>query len=392
MRTAAWDAWVERARAVRIESELTRRGIRLRGNGIERAGPCPVCGGDDRFSINTHKQVFFCRGCGGKGDVIDLVELLDGTDFAHAVETLAGAPPPQSNGKNEKGPNAREVVVAIYHYRDADGALSFAVERIEFELPDGSFMMKDGKRHKIFKQKRPDPDHPGMWIPNVNGVPPLIYHLPQVTEALAAGQQILIVEGEAKADLLWSWNVPATCCSQGAGKWRSEHSQQLRGADIVILPDNDASGRKHRDIVARSLSGIASRIQVLTLPGLAEKDDIRDWAAAGGTVDALHDLIVEAAKPWTPQEVTEGNGGDADAEQGIGEWNAGLDIELPPPRGWLLGNIFCRCFISSLFADGGVPPHGIEITAVSAIFWHDHRSAHRKRLLRPAKWGRTANR
>jgi hypothetical protein len=34
--------------------------------------------------------------------------------------------------------------------------------------------------------------------------------------------------------------------------------------------------------------------------------------------------------------------------------NAGDDHELPPPRGWLLGNIFARKFISTLLGDGGV--------------------------------------
>jgi hypothetical protein len=38
----------------------------------------------------------------------------------------------------------------------------------------------------------------------------------------------------------------------------------------------------------------------------------------------------------------------------LGEWDAGDDLELPPPRGWLLGNVFCRRFMSSLLADGGV--------------------------------------
>jgi hypothetical protein len=38
----------------------------------------------------------------------------------------------------------------------------------------------------------------------------------------------------------------------------------------------------------------------------------------------------------------------------LGEWDAGNDTEMPPPRGWLLGNIFARKFMSSLLADGGV--------------------------------------
>jgi hypothetical protein len=77
------------ARAVRIDDEIARRGIRLRGK-VERIGPCPVCGGADRFSINTRKQVFNCRGFGG-GDVIAMVQHLDGCTFAEAVLTLAGA-------------------------------------------------------------------------------------------------------------------------------------------------------------------------------------------------------------------------------------------------------------------------------------------------------------
>jgi len=39
---------------------------------------------------------------------------------------------------------------------------------------------------------------------------------------------------------------------------------------------------------------------------------------------------------------------------GLGEWDAGDDVAPPPPRGWLLGNIFARRFMSSLLGDGGV--------------------------------------
>ena len=80
---------IERARAVPIEEEIARRGIKLRGT-VERAGPCPRCGGRDRFAANVRKQVFNCRQCGAKGNVISLVQWLDNCTFTEAIETLAG--------------------------------------------------------------------------------------------------------------------------------------------------------------------------------------------------------------------------------------------------------------------------------------------------------------
>jgi DNA primase len=81
--------WAEQARAVRIEDEIVRRGIKLRGRNGSLEGPCPVCGGTDRFAVNTKKPAFNCRGCGIKGgDAIALTMALDGCDFKEAVETL----------------------------------------------------------------------------------------------------------------------------------------------------------------------------------------------------------------------------------------------------------------------------------------------------------------
>jgi hypothetical protein len=93
----AFDAWLDKARSVRIEDEAARRGIKLRGK-IEREGPCPKCGGDDRFAINVAKQIFNCRGCGVGGDVIDLVRHLDAVDFFAACAALTGEPAPEPSG------------------------------------------------------------------------------------------------------------------------------------------------------------------------------------------------------------------------------------------------------------------------------------------------------
>lgn len=47
--------------------------------------------------------------------------------------------------------------------------------------------------------------------------------------------------------------------------------------------------------------------------------------------------------------------------QTLGVWDAGDDVEKPPPRGWLLGVVFARMYISSLLGDGGVGKTALRI-------------------------------
>ena len=186
---------------------------------------------------------------------------------------------PKPNGKHHAIP--RQVVTATFEYPDETGAVVYVIERVEFQAAtNGAFLTKAGKHKKSFRQRRPDPDRPGEWIWNVDGVPPIPYQLPELIGAIALKCAVLIVEGKAKVDLLRSWNIPATCCAGGAKKWRAEHAAYLRDADVVILPDNDNSGREHMNVVAASLQGIAKSVRVLELPDLPAKGDVIDWVCA----------------------------------------------------------------------------------------------------------------
>ena len=67
-------------------------GARLKRAGGEWVGPCPVCGGTDRFAINPSKGLWNCRGCGRGGDAIDLGRHVTGASFASVVELVDGSP------------------------------------------------------------------------------------------------------------------------------------------------------------------------------------------------------------------------------------------------------------------------------------------------------------
>jgi hypothetical protein len=139
----------------------------------------------------------------------------------------------------------------------------FATERVEYRNADGTFVLKDGKHKKMFRQKRTDPDRPGKWIKKITDdkgnliIPIVLYRLPQSLEAIANDHPVLICEGEAKCDLLAGWNLAATTNSGGAKHWKPEHATFLKDADVIILPDQDEAGWQHANVVGSSLIGQA---------------------------------------------------------------------------------------------------------------------------------------
>lgn len=141
---AVMASFVEEARAVPIDSEVARRNLRLKRTGAELVGPCPACGGTDRFGINLRKGVFNCRGSGKGGDVIALVEYLDATDFIGACETLTGRPAPKGESR---GPDAAEIA-----RREAQ-RIAAAAEREQGEIDYRE--QERARMRRFWKEARP---------------------------------------------------------------------------------------------------------------------------------------------------------------------------------------------------------------------------------------------
>ncbi len=85
----------------------------------ELVGPCPGCGGTDRFSINPRKGVIFCRGCDAKGDQVALVQLTLGMDFRAALDWLVG---PRQELTPQQQAEQRRRADAFRRQREADAA------------------------------------------------------------------------------------------------------------------------------------------------------------------------------------------------------------------------------------------------------------------------------
>lgn len=179
-------------------------------------------------------------------------------------------------------PATRPRIVAEYNYTDEDGKVLFQALRYE---PKG------------FKQRQPDGK--GGWLWSLVGVRHVPYRLPELRAGIAANRTVLIVEGEKDVDALYGLNCVATCNAGGAGKWREEWSPIFAGAQVCIIPDNDAPGQVHAAQVAKLLLPTASKVCVALLPGLSDKGDVSDWLATGGTREGLAGIVKAAlATPY----------------------------------------------------------------------------------------------
>jgi hypothetical protein len=209
---------------------------------------------------------------------------------------------------------APKVVSERYDYVDEHGQLLFQVERL---VPKG------------FRQRRPDGR--GGWEYRLGDVRRVLYRLPQVIAAVKAGKKICVVEGERDVHTLEAKGQVATTCPGGAGKWRPEYSEVLRGGLVAIIQDVDVAdpktghrpGQEHAAAVRDALTGVAEKVKVLQ-PAVG--NDVTDHVKAGLPLGAL----IDATEPRPPQ--------------GLQVLSAREMMALPDPdtSGYLLGPLLYR--------------------------------------------------
>jgi putative DNA primase/helicase len=200
-----------------------------------------------------------------------------------------------SGPEKAKGGNSHAGGFAATHdYRDANGALQFQKVR----YPPG--------HNPRFRIRHRDESGGWIWGAGKKANTKILYRIDEVRSAIEAGQCVAVVEGEKDVDALWAIGIAATCNAHGAHdptkkqkpKWRTEHSEQLRDADIIVFNDNDVAGYEHADAAARLLLGIAKRVRRLDLaphwPDIPKDGDVSDWLALGHTRKELDALIDQA--------------------------------------------------------------------------------------------------
>jgi hypothetical protein len=187
----------------------------------------------------------------------------------------------------KSGDRYNKKIVATYDYKDEQGNVLYQVVRYN---------------NKEFSQRQPGNN--GGWIWNLQGINPVLYHLPELIQST---NPVLIVEGEKDVENLEKMGLTATTNPMGAGKWKISYNKYLKDKEVILIPDHDQPGYQHCQQIGQSLEGITGKTKLLNLPGLGEKEDISDWIKKGGTKEKLLQLIKQAPD-FTLNECDKGTG------------------------------------------------------------------------------------
>lgn len=107
---------------------------------------------------------------------------------------------------------------------------------------------------------------------------------------------IYLVEGEKCVEVMIERGLVATTTIGGANSWKKDYAQYFKGREVIIIPDNDGSGKKYAEAAYRDISLVAKDCTILSL-GLTEAgDDIADFFDKGNTVEDLNNLIISQRK------------------------------------------------------------------------------------------------
>jgi putative DNA primase/helicase len=280
--------------------------IKLWGEPEKRTAKELLWNGGDTYSarsFNLRQRVWYDHGAQRGGSTLELVayakgkpaEELRGAAFfeawreAHAMELVPDPPLSQkTNGKDDKS------ILASYPYRNEDNVVLFEVVRFDTNDPD-----------ERFRQRQPDGK--GGWIWNLKGVRRVLYCLPELIAATKAGERVLVCEGERDVGAAVTLGYAATTMPGGVGKWRDEYDELFRGADVVVVSDNDPQlkdpktgklqfhpdgrpklpGQDHAAKLAKRLSKVAAYVRTVIFP----QKDLTEWVEAGGTRTEFDTLI-----------------------------------------------------------------------------------------------------
>lgn len=303
-------------------------------------------------SVDLRKGTWFDFEANEGGGVIDMVRVNEGAQLRSLPEILEKQFGIAKQVQQTIQP-ARYMSKA-YDYIDEHGECIYQVVRYE---------------PKTFRQRRPDGK--GGWVWNVKDVTPVPYNLPGIMADKDAA--IWVVEGEKCAQLLIKQGFVATTNHGGAKNWSADLNKWFAGRNVIVLPDADAAGARHAEVVVSNLYPVAKAVKLVTIPGLTDKQDVYDWMVAGGTRDRLAEIA--AATPVLSDAPDVQDNVQEERPDVFDVYDVHYLRNMPPVE-WLVDGLLTKHGFSVLYGEPGAGKSFLAIDmALSVAYgkaWHDN--------------------
>lgn len=220
-------------------TEFAQKYTPLKGTKSTKRGPCPKCGGTDRFVVR--RDNFYCNQCKVGGDIFSLLEWLENMTFKEALTHLS-----PTNGHH---PPAAKLKATLNHGNPLGEWLYNAgrLKKIKFAASDGS---------KQFRWKHLNG---GGWEWGRNGARPDLYN----EAALAGAEVVYYTEGEKDADTLTRLGFVAISKPE-TGSSITDYAHLLADKTVYVLTDNDEAGAERGRTDAPILTEAGARVKVIT--------------------------------------------------------------------------------------------------------------------------------
>lgn len=299
----------------------------------ELKGPCPLCGGEDRFWANLKDGLFGCRSCppGTWGSVEYILAHPPGVERPSQPAERPYPPPSPS-----KRVDTEAEAVALLHQRGlrdetiAHFQITADLDKQAWRYP---VLGLDGRlvRHRL---KSFDPAHKPkyQWGPGEE--------MPSYNIQAAIGQKcVWLPGGEPNVWLLHQAGVPAAWTTQGERNDPVALLQELKGLgveEVRVVLDNDDAGRAGSLAILQAAQQLGLGVKAFQLPDyLGHKADAGDlylWCNGDDSAfcQALEELpAVERVIGQAPPEVEAA--GYALREEGLGmlRKDGGWSIIIP---------------------------------------------------------------
>lgn len=235
---------------------------------------CPAHN-DKQASLTITKgkkcTLFHCH----SGCSIDDVLLVAGLE---KKDTFYDNEPLKANWRVYVEGREKRKIEAIYNYVSFNGAYAFTKVRLE-----GKKMLYGILENERFTYGLPR-NTPRKSLKAIYG------NIEAINKAIAESKPIFIPEGEKDVDTLIKQGYTAFTYG-GCTDWQSDFAELVKGANIIILADNDTPGIKVAEKVLNDIQPIAKGAKIVVPMPDIPKADISDYFKTGHTKEEFEQMI-----------------------------------------------------------------------------------------------------